>query len=269
MAQNFRVYFRFLLVLMLMPLAAISQQHYTHQLSWLRLTVSDTISSKLEWQLSIQRRSQNNHSTDPNIFHSFQFEGYSLSFEYSVSEKFGIAVMPLGFYRSHTLNIVPTDWERPSTKEWRSNIQLSYETNARYFTLLNRLSMDYRRRDFAGSDHYLNNWRLRYMLRFEKDVLGIFSDVKPVTFTIFDEVFFQSGEAVKNNKYLFDQNRLFGGASYEIFRNTTLTLGYAYGFQIRPSGDQCDYINSYYAALTFDNLFSQFSKTKTKLKRNM
>jgi len=252
----------------MMPVAVMSQEHYTHQLSWLRLNLSDTINNKLEWEVSIQRRSQNNHAADDNIFHSFQFEGYSLAFEYGVSDKFSVSVMPLGFYRSHSLNVVPTDWERPSTKEWRSNIQLSYEISGRILTVTNRLSIDYRRRDFADREHYITNWRLRYMLRLEKEVLGIFSDVKPVTFTIFDEVFFQFGEAVKNNKYLFDQNRLFGGASYEIFKNTTLTLGYAYGFQIRGSGEQYDNINNYYAALAFENIFSQFARPKSKVKRN-
>ena len=101
------------------------------------------------------------------------------------------------------------------------------------------------------------------MVRIEKEVLGIFSDVKPVTFTLFDEVFFQFGDAVKYNKYIFDQNRLYLGASYEILRNTTLSIGYAYGFQMRPSGDQCDNLNSLYVALAFDNLFSQFSWQKS------
>ena len=177
--------YRFFLLLLLSPFVATSQQHYSHQLSWLRLTVSDTINDKLGWEFGIQRRTQNNHSGDPNLFHSFQFEGYSLAFEYSFTDKVSVSVMPLGFYKSHVLNIVPTDWERPSNKEWRSNIQLSYETNTRYLTVLNRISMDYRRRDFSDADHYVKNWRLRYMLRLEKEVFGIFSEVKPVTFVVF------------------------------------------------------------------------------------
>ena len=98
------------------------------------------------------------------------------------------------------------------------------------------------------------------MIRIEKEVFGIFSDVKPVTFTLFDEVFFQFGDAVKNNHYFFDQNRLYFGAAYEVLRNTTFSLGYAYGFQMRPSGERCDNINALYVAIAFDNLFSQFSR---------
>lgn len=259
------VIYRLFLLIFFLPLTARSQQSYTHQLFWLRLTFADTINEKVEWEFGIQRRTQNNYTGDPNLFHSFQFEGYSLTFKYNFSEKFNVSVMPLGYYRSHPLNVQQTDWLRPSTTEWRSTVQVGYETDVRYFTLLNRLSMDYRRREFRDTDHYQNNWRLRYMIRFEKEVLGIFSDLKPVTFTLFDEVFFQFGDAVKNNRYFFDQNRLYFGGSYEVLRNTTLSLGYAYGFQVRPSGEQYDNINSLYIALAFDNLFSQFSRPRSNL----
>jgi len=257
------VIYRLLFLIFFLPLTAFSQQSYTHQLFWLRLTFADTINEKLEWEIGIQQRTQNKYTGDPNLFHSFQFEGYSLAFKYNFSAKLNVSVMPLGFYRSHLLNVQQADWLRPSSTEWRSNIQAGYETGVRYFTLLNRLSMDYRRRYFPGADHYQNNWRLRYMVRVEKEVLGIFSDVKPVTFTLFDEVFFQFGDAVKNNRYFFDQNRLYFGASYEVLRNITFSLGYAYGFQMRPSGEQIDNINSLYIAVAFDNLFSQFSRPRS------
>jgi hypothetical protein len=256
----FSVIHRLFPLLFLIPLTSFSQQRYTHQLFWLRLTFGDTINEKLEWEFGIQRRTQNNYTGDPNLFHSFQFEGYSPTLKYNFSEKFNVSVMPLGYYRSHVLNVQQTDWLRPSTTEWRSTVQVGYETDVRYFTFLNRLSMDYRRRGFQGADHDQNNWRMRYMVRIEKEVFGIFSHVKPVTFTIFDEVFFQFGDAVKDNHYFFDRNRLYFGAAYEILRNTTFSIGYAYGFQMRPSGDQCDNINSLYVAVAFDNLFSQFSR---------
>jgi hypothetical protein len=255
------------LLLIFAPLACLSQQRNTHQLFWFRLTVADTINKRLEWQLSFQQRTQNNHSSDTNIFHSFQFQAYAVSFEYFLTENFSVSVMPLGYYRSHVLNVLPSDQDRPSVKEWRSNIQFSHEVAIRKYLLLNRISLDHRRRDFDNNRHYTSNWRARYMIRLEKDVFGIFSDTKPITFTLFNEVFFQFGDAVKNSSTLFDQNRLYAGGEYEIFRNVSVSLGYAYGFQIRPSGDQSDDINSYYVALTFENFVSQFSKPKTKIRR--
>lgn len=233
----------------------------------MRLTFSDTITERLEWEFGIQRRSQNNYPGDGNIFHSFQFEGYSLAFQYALSSRFGISVMPLGYYRSHVLNVVPTDCDRPSSTEWRSNVQLWHELPTRHFILLNRIAMDYRQRKAPGS-HFRNNWRFRYMLRLDKEVYGIFSDKKPVTFTLFDEVFLQFGQAVKNNHTIFDQHRLYGGAAYEILRHTALSIGYAYGFQIRPSGDQYDDINSYYLALSFENFTRKFSKDKSEKRKH-
>jgi hypothetical protein len=177
--------------------------------------------------------------------------------------------MPLGYYRSHILNVLPSDCDAPSSTEWRSNIQLWHELPIRHFILFNRVAMDYRRRKFPGADQFRNNWRVRYMIRFDKEIFGIFSDTKPVTFTLFDEVFLQFGDAVKNNNTIFDQHRLYAGAAYEILHCTTLSVGYAYGFQVRPSGDQYDDINSYYLALSFENFISKFSKTKSKIKRNV
>jgi hypothetical protein len=261
---NHRLFF----LLVILPFSSFSQQRTTHHLSWTRLTFSDTLSQKLEWEFGIQHRTQNNYSGDPNIFHSFQFEGYTLSFEYALSDKLSISAMPLGYYTSHVLNIVPSDVDRPTTTEWRSNVQLIHENSLRHFILTNRIAIDYRQREFPFTDHFQANWRFRYMLRFEKDVVGIFSAVKPVTFTLFDEVFFQFGDAVKNNHTIFDQHRLYLGATYEIVRNTSLTMGYAYGFQIRPSGDQYDDINSYYLALAFENFISKFSKPRSRIKRN-
>lgn len=259
---------RLFLGLLILPLTSLAQQRSTHNLFWVRLSLSDTITEKLEWEFSFQQRSQNNYSGDPNIFHSFQFKSYGFSLQYALSKKLSISALPLGYYESHMLNILPSDREKPSTKEWRSNIGFIYEVNTRHFIFLSRISLDYRRRDFPNDSHYKKNWRVRYMIRFDKEVRGIFSDVKPVTFTLFDEVFLQFGDAVKNNATIFDQHRLYTGASYEIVKNTTFSIGYAYGFQIRPSGDQYDDINSYCVALTFEKFTNQFVRPKSKIKRN-
>src|SRR5688572_24958201 len=120
----FRVIHRLFLLLFLLPLTSFSQQRYTHQLFWLRLTFGDTINENFEWEVGIQRRTQNNYAGDPNLFQSFQFEGYSPSFKYNFSEKLNVSLMPLGYYRSHPLNVRQPDWLRPSTTEWRSTVQV-------------------------------------------------------------------------------------------------------------------------------------------------
>lgn len=106
--------------------------------------------------------------------------------------------------------------------------------------------------------NYSGNWRVRYMVRLEKPVFNIFSNSKPVTFALYDEVFVQFGKAVSGNPNIFDQNRISAAATYEVVRNVKFGLGYIFGYQSRASGKEFDRFNAYTATLTFDNLISQF-----------
>lgn len=250
----------FLLLILFAPLFSYSQKGNTHNLFWLRLSIADSITDKLGWEVSLQKRRQNNYSGDPNMFHSFQFESYSLLFQYSLSKNVQISASPVGFFRSHPLNTVPNDIERPSVKEFRWTVRLDHEMNMRYFNCTNRYSVEYRWRDVQNSGDFNGNWRVRHMARLDKSVPGILS--KPVTFTFYNEVFFQFGHVVSKNYTVFDQDRIYVGAAYEIFRNTTFNLGYQYGFQIRSSGSEYDNINTCCFGLTFDNLISQLSRSK-------
>lgn len=97
------------------------------------------------------------------------------------------------------------------------------------------------------------------MARFEKTVQASWM-AKPITFIVNDEVMLQAGKAVENYAGPFDQNRIYAGFNYEVLKNVKLNLGYLYTIQQRPSGTEFDYINTLWAIVTFDNLFSQFSK---------
>lgn len=100
------------------------------------------------------------------------------------------------------------------------------------------------------------------MARIEKPVINIFSSVKPVTFILYDEIFLQFGKAVRNNPNVFDQNRIYLGANYEILENVKATIGYIYGYQERNSGREFDNINMFWVIINFDHLITQFLKKK-------
>jgi hypothetical protein len=253
-------------LLCVLPLISSAQQRNSHQVFWLRAAIADNLSDKLRCEFVYQKRTQNNYSSDPNLFHSFQFESYVLTLQHTINKKFTLGISPIGFYKSHPLNISEADRDRPIVKEFRWAGQLVHEVGGRYVDFNQRFSVDYRLRDLQQHGEYTGNWRLRYLVRLDKSVFGLLSPSKPVTFTISDEIFFQFGKAVKNNAKSFDQNRLYGGASYEIFNNVSVSLGYAYGFQIRSSGDQYDDINSYILGLTYNNFIGQFIKSKNKTK---
>ena len=100
------------------------------------------------------------------------------------------------------------------------------------------------------------------MAKLEKPVYNILSHKRPLTFEFYDEVFLQFGEAVHDKPNVFDQNRIYLGFEYEVFRNLTTSLGYVYGVQERGSGDEFDNMNMLWLVLTFDNVFTQFRRKK-------
>jgi len=241
-------------------LSIYAQQRNSHNLFWVRLTLADTLNSRLKWEVFLQKRTQNNYQGDPNVFHSNQFKSYWLWFHYSVNNKLKLSASPFGYFESYTLNNSNADADIPPIKEFRWAGRIEHETNGKYFNYSNRYNLEYRRRDLKNNDVYLPNWRIRYMVRLDKPIKNILSPTKTLIFTAYNEVFIQFGKAVRDNPNVFDQNRIYLGASYELIKNIKLNLGYIYGFQERNSGKEFDNINTYWAVLTLDNFISQLKK---------
>lgn len=238
-----------------------AQQRYTHNVSWFRVAFSDTITSRLKWDAWIQYRRQNTAEAKSNFVAAPQVSAYWLWLQYSLTKRVNIAVSPFCYFETHALNVNPSDESRPAVKEFRWLFRADHTTPLGFVNLINRANLEYRSRDLLNDGNYRQNWRVRYMLRFEKPVRNLLP--RPVTFILYDEIFLQYGEAVKNNSSAFDQNRLYGGFNYEVFRNVKTTLGYISTTQLRPSGEEIDDINTIFFILTFDNLFSQI-KHKSK-----
>jgi hypothetical protein len=235
-----------------------AQTRYTHNVSWFRIGFSDTINSRLRWDIWIQQRRQNTAESKSNFFAAPQVRAYWLWFQYSLSKKVNVSVSPFCYFETHALNVKPGDDQRPPVKEFRWLLRTDYLSQLRCFNLINRCNLEYRSRDLLNDGDYKQNWRVRYMLRAEKPVKNLLP--RPLTFILYDEVFIHFGDAVKNNATMFDQNRLYGGFNYEIFPNVRTTLGYIYTFQARPSGEEFDDINTLWFVLSFDHVFSQFVK---------
>jgi hypothetical protein len=238
-----------------------AQQRYTHNVSWFRLALSDTITSRIKWDAWIQFRRQNTAGDKSNFVAAPQVSAYWFWLQYSLTKRVNIAVSPFCYFETHALNVNPGDEDRPSVKEFRWLLRADHTTPLGFVNLINRCNLEYRSRDLQNNGDYRQNWRVRYMLRFEKPVRNLLP--RPVTFILYDEVFLHYGEAVKNNASAFDQNRLYGGFNYEVLPNVRTTLGYIYTIQMRTSGEEIDDINTIFFILTFDNLFSQI-KHKSK-----
>jgi hypothetical protein len=242
--------------------ASNAQQRYSHNVFWFRAAFSDTITSRLKWDVWLQWRRQNSVDSKSNPFAEPQVRAYWTWLQYSVSKRFSVSVSPFCYFETHVLNVQPSDEQRPPVKEFRWLLRMDHQTPGRYLNLINRCNIEYRSRDLLNDGNYRQNWRIRYMLRLEKPVRNLLP--RPVTFILFDEVFVHFGDAVKNNATAFDQNRLYGGFNYEILPNIRTTLGYIYTFQVRASGDEYDDVNTLWFVLTFDNVFSQFKASRLK-----
>ena len=251
---------RFILVLVftILTFGAIGQERNTHNLFWFRLALSDTITAKLKWELFIQARTQDGTDSKTNMFEYPQFESYWIWLHYSINKNVKVSISPFGYFESNVLIVKPSDADLPPIKEFRWAARIEHESKGKFLNYINRYNLEYRWRDLLNDNNYQPNWRIRYMARLEKPVKGILP--RPITFVVYDEIFLQFGQAVRNNPNVFDQNRFYVGFNYEVWKNVKTSVGYIYGYQARNSGKEFDNINTLWIVLNFDNLFSQFRK---------
>lgn len=247
-------------ILLLHTNAFAQNRYYHHNVFWGRLVLSDTINSKLKWEVWLQQRTQNVQG-DPSPFKAPQFATVWTWLTYTVNKDLKVAVTPFSYFNTWTLYTKPSDLEADAVKEYRWVVRVEDQHRFKYFNFINRFAIEYRLRDMAYNHVYLPNYRFRYMARFEKSVQASWMP-RPVTFIANDEVMLQFGKAVENNAGFFDQNRMYAGFQYEVLKNVKFNLGYLYTIQQRPSGKEFDQINTLWAIVTFDNLLSQFFKKK-------
>ncbi len=236
-----------------------AQKTYRHNVFWGRLVLSDKISDKLKWEFYGQKRTQNipGHK---NIFGGPHFLSAWLWLNYQVNKEVKLSVSPFGYFDSHLFFTTAADAETPGVKEFRWVARLEHEKK-KWLNYSNRYSVEYRMRDLQNNGNYQPNWRIRYQVKLEKQVTGIFPGTRPVSFSLSDEVFIQFGKAVRGNVNVFDQNRIAAGFSYEFVKNVKAGVTYLNIQQQRVNGKDFDNANVLWVVLTFDNLFSQFKKS--------
>lgn len=245
-------------IIILCHLSTNAQNSYKHGMFATRIIFNDHLSKKLRYELFLQRRTQNDGDGSLNFFDERQFSSVWLWFNYQYNPHLKLSASPFGYFESSPLITKEGDENLPPVKEFRFSLRAEYENKGKVVNFINRYSLEYRRRDLLQNNVYQPNWRIRYMARFEKPVKKILSPNKPLTFMLYDEVFVQFGKAVANKPNVFDQNRLFVGAGYEVFKNVRLQLGYMYLYQERASGKDFDNTNALWTVVHFDNIISQF-----------
>ena len=248
-------------------LETFAQEEYHHNVVWGRLALTDTINKNLRWEVFLQHRRQNTEQTNWNVLSANQFTSYWFWLHYTLTPTTRLSLSPIGYFKSWVLIAQPSDIEKEPINEWRVSARVEQETKGRYFNVFNRYGLEYRQRDLLNNGIFQPNWRVRYMLRFEKPLrLPLLKN--PITAVINDEIFIQFGKAVRKNPNIFDQNRLYAGLNYPFNRHLRASLGYVWGIQSRISGKEIDYYNFLWAVLTIDNisgLFKRNRKTRTDI----
>jgi hypothetical protein len=160
----------------------------------------------------------------------------------------------------HDINEVNND----EVKEYRFSLKIENEQKRKLLNYTNRFGLEYRLRDLKYNGNYVPNWRIRYMLKFEKPLPNIFSKNKPMSVFLSNEVLMQFGEAVRDRSSAFDQDRINLGLAYEVVKNVKVSVSYLKVLQARTAAKEYEDTNALWMVVTFDNLFSQFKSIKKK-----
>ncbi|UTA66935.1 DUF2490 domain-containing protein [Emticicia sp. 21SJ11W-3] len=250
-----------ILIISLVFTQTYSQKEYQHNIVWGRLVLTDTISKKLRWEVYLQHRRQNTQQTNWDVLAQSQFTSYWLWLHYNLTPNVRLSLSPIGYFKSWVLINQPSDLEKEPVNEWRVSGRIEQEVKGKFFNTYNRYGLEYRQRDLLNNGIFRPNFRVRYMLRFEKPITFSFLK-KPLTTVVNDEIFIQFGKAVKGNPNIFDQNRLYAGLNYPFNKYLKGSLGYVWGIQSRISGKEIDYYNFLWGILTIDNLSAVFKKNR-------
>lgn len=251
---------KILLLLFLSTSGVSAQTVYHHNNFWGRVALSDRITDKWKWEVLLQGRTQNDPENNLNIFKHQQLTSYWLWLNYQINKDLRVSVTPFCYFNTRSLFPQPVELGNRGVKEFRWAVQVEHTHRFKTINYSNRYSIEYRLRDLTTHDVYEHNYRIRYRARLERPIKKEWLKGKALSLIAYDEVFFEMGEAVKKSPAVFNQNRLYAGASYEVYKNVKFNLGYMYLIQERPSGTVFDHSNVLWAILTFDNLFSQFKK---------
>lgn len=237
-----------------------AQITYNHAAFWSRIILTDTINSKFRWEVYLQQRTQD--AGTGSLFETPLFSSVWPWLNYSLTKSTHVLFSPFGYVSSHTLYNNVNEIRDDGVKEYRISLRVENEQKLKLLNYANKLGLEYRMRDLKYNGNYMPNWRIRYMLKFEKPLYNILSNHKPLSVFLSNEAFIQFGGSLKDRPNLFDQDRINFGVTYEVVKNVKVSASYLKILQIRTSGKEHDDTNAIWMIVTFDNLFSQFKSIK-------
>jgi len=212
---------------------SFGQKNITNQnLIWYGLFTTININEKWYFQNEIQER----HYVNPTSQHQFLLRNH-------LHRRFGKSgwetSLGMCFFLQNPND--PKAANKLTVPELRPHIEFAYKQR------LNKLIIDHGYRAEARFFHNTNtprteleegfdfgNFRFRYKIQ---ATMTLFESPKKKFFRLIisNEVHINAGNKILINT--FDQNRIYGGISYNILQNLTCNIGYLNWFQQRPRGD--------------------------------
>ncbi len=102
------------ILVILLANPGLAQNNFNHNVVWGRLALTDTITTRLRWELFIQHRRQNDPDNELDAFKAPQFTSYWAWLYYSLSPTTRISVSPFGYFKSWILIAQPADLDKES-----------------------------------------------------------------------------------------------------------------------------------------------------------
>ena len=156
----------FILFLFISAYRCQAQLNHHHGAFWGRIVLADTINSKLRWELWLQQRTQD--AGTENIFKAPLLSNVWPWLNYSFTRSTRVSLSPISYFSTRTFYPSVNEIKDDGVKEYRISVRVENEQKNKPFNYANRLGLEYRMRDLKYNGNYLPNWRVRYMLKFDK-----------------------------------------------------------------------------------------------------
>lgn len=262
MRTSFRT-FVFLIMLLAFPLLGVAQD-FNHNLFWFRLVFTDKITERLRWEAYLQSRTQNGMKSKVNVFEANHMQNLWVWFSYKATDQLKVNISPVGIFRSSMYISRPVEQELESVNEYRISLRLDQESKYTRFVYSTRVGVESRWRELYHDGRYHQNFRFRYVARVDVPLSKKSDGSSRFTFTVYNETMLQAGPAVQDFPNVFDQNRSYVGGGTNLSSNIKINLGYLFMVQQRLNGEDFDKGHTFWAILTFDNLFARFRQAIAK-----
>jgi hypothetical protein len=231
--KQFRIKKEICILFLLVVTNSVFAQKETKKQSLLWYSMFSTFEFSDKWYF--QNEIQQRHFVNPTAQHQFIVRSHihRILGNTGWETSFGACV----FFQNPN---DPNATVKLTVPEVRPHLEFAYKQK------LDKVIFDHRFRGEARFFHNVNttgteledgyeyaNYRFRYKVQATIPLFKIVEN-RALKFKIYDELFINAGSQIVTN--VFDQNRVYAGLNYDVFKNLSFEVGYLNWFQQKPDG---------------------------------